>query len=132
MECLENHGSDHAPGFAPLTTIPILLPKAPCRDTIGMTSRISNPHDLIFKHLYSNPQAAAEFLRHNMPKAMAQAIDFSTLTPIKDSFVGKDLRAVPDGFWTPWVCATCLMTQCHVLIDGTNSSANAMLRCAKP
>ena len=89
MECLENHGSDHAPGFAPLITIPILRPKAPCRDTIGMTSRISNPHDLIFKHLYSNPQAAAEFLRHNMPKAMAQAIDFSTLTLIKDSFVGK-------------------------------------------
>lgn len=54
---------------------------------------IPNPHDLIFKQFYGNPQAAAEFLRHNLPPDMAKAIDFSTITPVRDSFVSQDLQA---------------------------------------
>ncbi len=54
-----------------------------------MSSDIHQQHDAFFKQFYGRPAAAAEFLRHNLPLQVAEAIDFDTLTPGQNSFVGK-------------------------------------------
>lgn len=54
-----------------------------------MSSDIHQQHDAFFKQFYGRPAVAAEFLRHNLPPQVAQAIDFDTLTPGRSSFLGK-------------------------------------------
>jgi predicted transposase/invertase (TIGR01784 family) len=48
---------------------------------------ISNPHDLIFKAVFSQPEHARGVLRAIMPAALAEALDWPTLTLQPGSFV---------------------------------------------
>jgi predicted transposase YdaD len=58
-----------------------------------MEREINNPHDAFFRKYYEHPGRAAEFLKHNLPADIAAGIDFSTLEPVKDSFVSEVLQS---------------------------------------
>jgi predicted transposase/invertase (TIGR01784 family) len=52
---------------------------------------ISNPHDALFKGVLGQPEHARGVLRAIMPAALAEALDWSTLTPRPGSFVDTAL-----------------------------------------
>jgi predicted transposase/invertase (TIGR01784 family) len=56
-------------------------------------SDLSTPHDSFFKQSFSNPEVAADLLRHYLPSDLVASFDFNTLQPSKDSFVDEDLRS---------------------------------------
>ena len=56
-------------------------------------SDISNPHDKFFKESFSRRETASDFLRHYLPGKIAEALDLSSLEPLKDSFIDKKLQA---------------------------------------
>jgi hypothetical protein len=43
---------------------------------------VQNPHDRLFKHVFSKPEQAAEELRSVLPEPIARRIDWSTLHPL--------------------------------------------------
>jgi predicted transposase YdaD len=49
------------------------------------------PHDALFKAVFSNPEHARGALRPVMPAAMAEALDWSTLTPQPGNFIDESL-----------------------------------------
>ena len=51
-----------------------------------------NPHDRLFKDVWSHREAAQDFFRNYLPGELQEAIDLSTLQICKDSFVQNDLR----------------------------------------
>ena len=51
-----------------------------------------SPHDRYIRSILSNLPVAREFFEKNLPEDVVKAIDFSTLTPQKDSFVNDKLR----------------------------------------
>lgn len=53
---------------------------------------IVNPHDRFFRHVFSQQETAADFLRSYLPPDIAELLDFSTLELAKDSFVDDELR----------------------------------------
>jgi len=57
-----------------------------------MKPKIGSPHDTIFKQYYGNPTNTAGFLKHNLPSELAAKIDFTTLVPVKDSFITEDFE----------------------------------------
>jgi hypothetical protein len=52
----------------------------------------SNPHDALFKAIFSQPEHATGELRHVLPAALVAHLDFATLKLRPGSFVDKDLR----------------------------------------
>jgi predicted transposase/invertase (TIGR01784 family) len=52
---------------------------------------ISNPHDLVFKAVFGQPEHARGMLRAIVPAALAEALDWSTLTLQPGSFVDAAL-----------------------------------------
>jgi hypothetical protein len=57
-----------------------------------VTSRmIPNPHDLIFKAVFGQPEHARGALRAIVPAALTEALDWSTLTLQPGSFVDTAL-----------------------------------------
>jgi predicted transposase/invertase (TIGR01784 family) len=57
-----------------------------------MTSTTPTPHDAVFKGLLGKPEHARGVLRGVVPAAVAEAIDWQTLTPIPGNFVDLELR----------------------------------------
>jgi predicted transposase YdaD len=57
-----------------------------------MPGPTQNPHDALFKHVFSHPKRAAEELRHVLPDRVARHIDWQTLEPLPGSFVDDELR----------------------------------------
>ena len=81
-----------------------------------MKPKIGSPHDTIFKQYYGNPTNTAGFLKHNLPSELAAKIDFTTLVPVKDSFVSDDF----EKFFAD------LVFQCS-LTDGQDASIYILL-----
>jgi hypothetical protein len=52
---------------------------------------ISNPHDKLFKQIWSDRETAADFLANYLPADICDLIDLKTLEICKDSFVDKNL-----------------------------------------
>jgi predicted transposase/invertase (TIGR01784 family) len=56
-----------------------------------MTSTTPTPHDAIFKGLLGKPEHARGVLRATVPPAVAEAIDWQTLTSVPTNFVALEL-----------------------------------------
>src|SRR3546814_1560203 len=54
-------------------------------------SRIS-PHDRYIRSMMTNPKVIQEFFESNLPQEIKEVIDFSSITPRKDSFIDDKLR----------------------------------------
>lgn len=57
-----------------------------------MTSTTTTPHDAAFKALLGKPENARGVLREIVPPAVAEAIDWQTLTSVPTNFVAPELR----------------------------------------
>ena len=55
-------------------------------------SEVWNPHDLLFKEIWSDRDAAADFLSRYFPERVRRLVEFDTLEICKDSFVTGELR----------------------------------------
>jgi predicted transposase/invertase (TIGR01784 family) len=55
-------------------------------------AELTNPHDVFFKSIFSDHEAAADFLRYYVPADIASSFDYASLQIIKDSFVDQELR----------------------------------------
>jgi predicted transposase/invertase (TIGR01784 family) len=53
---------------------------------------MANPHDALFKRVFSQPSEAAAVLRHVLPQELVALIDWSTLSLEPGSFVDHALR----------------------------------------
>lgn len=53
---------------------------------------IHQPHDKLFKQSFGDPVNAAGFLRHHLPSAIAEAIDWERLALQPGSFVDSHFR----------------------------------------
>ena len=53
---------------------------------------VNNPHDKLFKKIFSQPEKAAELLRINLQPALLAHIDLRSLVPLHGSFVDDSLR----------------------------------------
>jgi len=57
-----------------------------------LTDNISNPHDRLFREIWSDRDTAADFLRNYLPEKILKLTDIATLEICKDSFVEEDLK----------------------------------------
>ena len=57
-----------------------------------MKNNLNNPHDKLFRAVWSNSENAAGFLKHYLPDKVLQLLDFDTLEIAKDSFIEKELQ----------------------------------------
>ena len=57
------------------------------------TDDIANPHDRLFREIWSDRAVAADFLSHYLPSNILARVDLSSIRISKDSFVESDLRA---------------------------------------
>lgn len=57
-----------------------------------MDDKINNPHDKLFRKMWSNIDVARDYLNHYLPKALLRLIDVDSLEISKDSFVEKELE----------------------------------------
>jgi predicted transposase/invertase (TIGR01784 family) len=55
-------------------------------------NNLANPHDKLFRAVWSNPENAAGFLKHYLPENVLQVLDLASLEIAKDSFIEKDLK----------------------------------------
>jgi predicted transposase/invertase (TIGR01784 family) len=53
---------------------------------------ISNPHDKLFKQIWSNRETARDFFAHYLPAEIRELLDLDTLEIRKDSFVDRNLK----------------------------------------
>ena len=57
---------------------------------------MQDPHDMLFRHVFSDPQQAGPLLRHALPPEVAAGIDWRTLAAAPDAIVqGGVLPASP-------------------------------------
>jgi predicted transposase/invertase (TIGR01784 family) len=54
-------------------------------------SRVVNPHDKVFREVYSNKENARSLLAEKLPDKVLKLVDLKTLEISKDSFIEKDL-----------------------------------------
>jgi len=59
---------------------------------IVMDNNITNPHDKLFKEVYSNKTNAVSFLKNYLPEQILKITDLDSLELCKDSFIEKDLQ----------------------------------------
>ena len=58
-----------------------------------MADDLAQPHDSLFRAVFGDPAEAAGLLRAHLPEAVANGLDWSTLTVDKSHFVAPELRA---------------------------------------
>jgi predicted transposase/invertase (TIGR01784 family) len=58
----------------------------------GMAKKPTNPHDGLFKEVWSRTDEAKDFLARYLPAEVVTLLDLDTLTCTRDSFVDEDLR----------------------------------------
>ena len=51
-----------------------------------------NFHDALFRGTFQHPEVAAELLQATLPAEVIQQVDWTSLKPQKDSFIGRDLE----------------------------------------
>lgn len=54
--------------------------------------KITNPHDKLFREVWSDKAVAADFLQNYLPEDVLKLVDLSTLEISKDSFIEKELK----------------------------------------
>jgi predicted transposase/invertase (TIGR01784 family) len=57
-----------------------------------MDDVIVNPHDKLFREIWSDKAVAADYLQNNLPDAVLKLIDLNTIEIAKDSFIEKELK----------------------------------------
>ncbi len=77
-------------GALPASNPTVLLSKT--RGMLG-SPMTAVPHDALFKNTFSKPEHATHLLRHLLPKALVDRIDFTTLQLCPGSFVDEALVA---------------------------------------
>ena len=55
-------------------------------------SSVTNPHDHVFRQTFGQPEVAAGYFRHNLPKELLEHIDLETLERTPDTFVDPELH----------------------------------------
>ena len=58
-----------------------------------MTRDLHQPHDRLFRKVFSEPAEAAGLLRVHVPQWLADTLDWSSLSLMPDSYVDDDLQA---------------------------------------
>ena len=58
-----------------------------------MKRDLHQPHDRLFRKVFSEPAEAAGLLRAHVPQWLADTLDWSSLTLMPDSYVDDDLQA---------------------------------------
>ena len=56
------------------------------------TKNKNNVHDKFFRASMNHPSVAIDFIQHNFPKKITQALNISTLKLLQQSFINKDLQ----------------------------------------
>lgn len=56
------------------------------------TKKNLSPHDRFIRSMMSHPKVIQEFFQENLPDSIKKIIDFSSITPQKDSFIDDALR----------------------------------------
>ena len=51
-----------------------------------------NPHDRFTRTMMTNQKVVREFFEVHLPKNIKNILDFSSIQPLKDSFIGDKLR----------------------------------------
>src|SRR6056297_4274388 len=54
-------------------------------------SKVVNPHDKVFREVYSNKENARSLLAEKLPDKVLKLVDLNTLEISKDSFIEKEL-----------------------------------------
>ncbi|NWH06998.1 Rpn family recombination-promoting nuclease/putative transposase, partial [Desulfobacter latus] len=54
-------------------------------------SKVVNPHDKVFREIYSNKENARSLLADKLPDNVLKLVDLNTLEISKDSFIEKEL-----------------------------------------
>jgi Putative transposase, YhgA-like len=86
---LDSTGQGSALDFIRAT---VRLPSARCTPTVAI-DMIANPHDAMFKAVLGQPEHARGMLRAIVPPALAESLDWSTLTrplPVRASVLAAD------------------------------------------
>src|SRR5690625_3061430 len=52
-----------------------------------------NPHDKFFKETFSYSEVVSDFVKHYLPEEILAIIDVTTIAPVKDSFIQKELES---------------------------------------
>ncbi|MBL0941156.1 MAG: Rpn family recombination-promoting nuclease/putative transposase [Alphaproteobacteria bacterium] len=55
-------------------------------------NHIASPHDRFVRAIMTNPKVIQEFFETNLPQEVKDLIDFSSITPEKESFINDKLR----------------------------------------
>jgi hypothetical protein len=63
-----------------------------------MAEEIYYPHDLMVRAVLSDLAEATSFLQRHLPQEVSQALNWSTLTLLEDSFVDENLRVSEADF----------------------------------
>lgn len=58
----------------------------------AMSDFVQHPHDKLVRTVFSDIEEAALFLRHHLPAALAERLEWSTLALVETSFVDEALR----------------------------------------
>lgn len=53
---------------------------------------INNPHDKFFKETLGDVSVAQDFIENYLPENILDIIDIDTISPLKDSFIEKELQ----------------------------------------
>ena len=61
-------------------------------DSSSTKNKVHNVHDRFFRASMNHPSVAIDFIQHNFPKKIIQALNISTLKPLKQSFINRDLQ----------------------------------------
>ena len=56
------------------------------------TDKLANPHDKLFREIWSDAKTAREFLIDYLPEKVKNMVDLNTLEISKDSFIEKELK----------------------------------------
>ena len=57
-----------------------------------MTEQLQNPHDKVFKEVFSDITIAKDFIQNYIPTEIAQFIELDSITRQKDSFIDEKLK----------------------------------------
>lgn len=61
--------------------------------TVHSMDSVHNPHDALFREIYSRKAEARSFLAHYLPEDVLAVLDVDSLDICKDSFVDEELKA---------------------------------------
>ena len=88
-----------------------------------MDAGVQQPHDKLFRTVFSDISEAESFLRAYLPAALAERLDWTTLTPVETSFVDEALLdSESDLLYTVRVQETMQPVYLYLLFEHQSSS----------